>query len=74
MRVSTFLFKKYTCMYTHSVIVVIEYQVKYTLMSLPDLKLYRLAGGTQYKRPYRDVPSTWVAKSASFNWCMNGPL
>ena len=29
-------------------------------------------GGTQYKRPYRDVPPTWVAKSAS--GYMNDPL
>ena len=28
--------------------------------------------GTQYKRPYGDVPPTWVAKSAS--WYMNDPL
>ena len=28
-------------------------------------------GGTQYKRPYRDVPPTWVAKSAS--WYMGAP-
>ena len=26
-------------------------------------------GGTQYKRPYEDVPPTWVAKSTS--WYMN---
>ena len=29
-------------------------------------------GSTQYKRPYRDVPPTWVAKSAS--WYLNDPL
>ena len=29
-------------------------------------------GGTQYKRPYGDVPQTWVAKSAS--WYMNDLL
>ena len=29
-------------------------------------------GGTQYKRPYGDVPPTWVAKSAS--WYINDPL
>ena len=28
-------------------------------------------GDTQYKRPYGDVPPTWVAKSAS--WYMNDP-
>ena len=28
--------------------------------------------GIQYKRPYKDVPPTWVAKSAS--WYMNDPL
>ena len=29
-------------------------------------------GGTQYKRPYGDMPPTWVAKSAS--WYLNDPL
>ena len=29
-------------------------------------------GGTQYRRPYGDVPQTWVAKSAF--WYMNDPL
>ena len=29
-------------------------------------------GGTQYKRPYKDVPPTWVAKSAS--WSLNDLL
>ena len=29
-------------------------------------------GSSQYKRPYRDVPPTWVAKSTS--WYMNDPL
>ena len=29
-------------------------------------------GGTQYKRSYRDVPQTWVAKLAS--WYINDPL
>ena len=28
--------------------------------------------GTQYKRPYRDVPQTWVPKSAS--WFINDPF
>ena len=28
-------------------------------------------GGTLYRRPYEDMPPTWVAKSAS--WYMNDP-
>ena len=32
----------------------------------------RCPGGTQYKSAYRDVPQTWVAKSAS--WFINDPL
>ena len=29
-------------------------------------------GSTKYKRPYEDVPPTWVPKSGS--WYMNDPL
>ena len=38
-----------------------------TKLFLSTSKLISLGeGGTQYKRPYRDVPPTWVAKSASW--------
>ena len=35
-------------------------------------KRLKFWGSTQFKRPYRDVPPTWVAKPAS--WYMNDPL
>ena len=42
---------------------------------LKDLNIFpyqEVPGFSQYKRPYRDVLSTWVAKSAP--WYMNDPL
>ena len=35
-------------------------------------QVWKYRGGSQYKRPYGDVPPTWVAKSAS--WYMNDPF
>ena len=45
---------------------------QYLRFSIPIVLVLFRGGGTQYKRPYGDVPPTWVAKSAS--WYMNDPL
>ena len=44
----------------------------YIIKSNPNAKEEARGGGTQYKRPYGDVPPTLVAKSAF--WYMNNPL
>ena len=48
------------------------YLMKVSIFTSPMCGPYKCLGGTQYKRPYGDVPPTWVAKSTS--WYMNDSI